>query len=983
MSRSFRIAMLLGGAGALALGGFVWLSQPAEGEDKPLNSNFVPGDPRTTEQLERERLGTLSADETLRKCDEWVAAFDWEFGQRIKDIKDSGETGTAVEQSIDKIQRRFSEGYEQLTKDSDSVKVLGRKALDAWIVYSTDKPWTIDKSQLSKIVSVPEGEGSPGALDPADESIQQLGQLASAATAAGSADPLIRSLEASFNNVTDYEAAAAVYAKLPEELTQAGYHPYFRVMLQRNRFQQALVFKAANSGKIGGELIEDVTALMEDMSARPDEIRFAWFILNGVSDQLRGSERADLYRALLLKEKTSPVLLHLFAGVMLHADAWKIRGEGFVSSIKEEDWKEFESLMSKSATHFRNAWLLRPDMPHAARAMVTIETESSSSTWTPRQWFELCCHAQKDFMPSYEAYRRSLLPRWGGSHEELLAFGQECAETRAFDTAIPLQLFECATVIAAETPEAASWEYPPVVKALNSFWKDFDEWLQTPVGETLAQNRKDWYLSMRAAVALRNGEFNEARGALDRSAWPPNPGPLTDLMVDAEFAASMAYALSEPDSEKLIENEKRFGKHLSPDVSSQDLSEAIEVLNQAGAKTTSDRSRYYFSARARQWDLLRQYQDGAWVELKFEQPLLSWAVLNGDWKVESESSLRMTNVRTRYGHLRAVPLIPFAPPYTVIAEVERLPGVDKQELVGIDVGPVSEQNYSDQPGGLAFVIGDQPRIAGTFAPSEHQQQWYYLDGLGEKAEMRLNIRLTSYEMFVNQELMPLLPVNEFRPNHQLSFGANQFMQDVGEIRIGNIRIRKLAFDAEPDDDSVQGRVDFYTRAVEHDSENLIYQLKLGQALNQQRRWEEAFQHLEIVHRLRPGFMYSPVQYAISCLGIGRDEEAAPLLKECLDTSPENAGYLNVTSWLYATAKTDGLRNGSESLRMSTELCEQSNYGVAELIITQAAAFAETGEFAMALTAIEKARTVAEPGDDEFLNRLAEAFKAEKPWRSGL
>lgn len=360
--------------------------------------------------------------------------------------------------------------------------------------------------------------------------------------------------------------------------------------------------------------------------------------------------------------------------------------------------------------------------------------------------------------------------------------------------------------------------------ALNSFWKDLDEWLATPAGANFDKNRLEWHLSMRAAIALRNRNYGEARQALDRATWPPEPGPLTAVMTDASVAASMAYALSEPDSQKLIENEKRNGKNVSGSVTREELAEAISVLRDAKAKSTTDRSHRYFVTRERSWELLSRYLAGEWVDLKFEQPLTLWVILNGEAKIESESSMLISNVRIGEGFLRAVPTVPFNPPYTVIAEIERMPGEQQHNLVGIDVGPISQANYFGEPGGLAFVIGNEPRIAGTFAPSEGKQQWYFLQGLEQKAEMRVNIRRASYELFVNQDQIPVLPVNEFRPNQDLGFGGNQFQADTGTIRISNVRIRKLMLGEPPDSNApVDERVAYYTQAVEHDAANLNFQ----------------------------------------------------------------------------------------------------------------------------------------------------------------
>ena len=66
--------------------------------------------------------------------------------------------------------------------------------------------------------------------------------------------------------------------------------------------------------------------------------------------------------------------------------------------------------------------------------------------------------------------------RWGGSHEELLAFGEECDATKAFETAVPYTLVDCISQIAKETSGGKPWETPSYVKTLTDFWAAMDHW---------------------------------------------------------------------------------------------------------------------------------------------------------------------------------------------------------------------------------------------------------------------------------------------------------------------------------------------------------------------------------------------------------------------------------------------------------------------------------------------------------------------------
>src|SRR4030095_12205638 len=99
-------------------------------------------------------------------------------------------------------------------------------------------------------------------------------------------------------------------------------------------------------------------------------------------------------------------------------------------------------------------WKLRPDMPFAASQMITVAMAGAGEeSETMRLWFDRAVAAQYDYDEAYTSMLWGLLPRWGGTHVRMLAFGGACARTRRFDTAIPADLNTAARQIANELPD--------------------------------------------------------------------------------------------------------------------------------------------------------------------------------------------------------------------------------------------------------------------------------------------------------------------------------------------------------------------------------------------------------------------------------------------------------------------------------------------------------------------------------------------------
>ena len=79
---------------------------------------------------------------------------------------------------------------------------------------------------------------------------------------------------------------------------------------------------------------------------------------------------------------------------------------------------------------------MHPEFPEAAGHMISIQKILGGSK-SEREWFDLAVNAQFDYMTAYNNYLWSIRPRWGGSHEEMLAFGIACLNTERYDTDVP------------------------------------------------------------------------------------------------------------------------------------------------------------------------------------------------------------------------------------------------------------------------------------------------------------------------------------------------------------------------------------------------------------------------------------------------------------------------------------------------------------------------------------------------------------------
>jgi hypothetical protein len=181
-------------------------------------------------------------------------------------------------------------------------------------------------------------------------------------------------------------------------------------------------------------------AAMQTEVFKPEEIVALQFRLDSTAGQLLftkyGAEVCEILRS---SKQVPPWLTEYYEGRREVNEAWNARGKGWASSVKPEGWKGFEEHLAEARAHLVKSWKLNPANPRAAARMITVVMGESESIDTLRLWFDRAVAAQMDCTQAYENMRWALAPRWGGSIEEMLAFGEECIRTKRYDTGVPYE----------------------------------------------------------------------------------------------------------------------------------------------------------------------------------------------------------------------------------------------------------------------------------------------------------------------------------------------------------------------------------------------------------------------------------------------------------------------------------------------------------------------------------------------------------------
>jgi len=913
-------------------------------------------DPRTTEELEALCFGILNDQKIQEQCETVLQESDWTLGVTLSEILAAGSGGQSapVSEMFSAFRTRQVEQYDEKTTDPESVRATARELLKLWATLNIDSP-------DMKVVD-------------------RIGELAGEAIAAGSADVLIRMMAVRYGSQPITESVQQQLAELPDQLTAAGYSSQLRLLIQVYRFLERPPADMLNRKLVGREIIKDIVRYSEEFSSSKELDRVNWYYISNAAGLLDADERHLLYRRLMISEKTSPFILQMMAGLYYQDRAANRRGGGFASSVATDAWPSIEKDYTTASLHYRIAWILRPDIPHAAFQMTVISNVSPGDEhWSTRDWFELTCRAQFDFMPGYTAFLHAQLPRWGGSHQELLAFGKECAETKAFETSVPYALVRHIVQIGKETPNGTTWEDPSYVKILTDFWAAMDRWGTENNNDRTASQWK-YQASVQVAVLIRNRRYAEARTILDAMKEPPLTVPMQDILRDPPLAVSSAYALADPEAAALVEIEKRFGAGIPADATEEEFDQAIKAVAAARANSSVLRAAMYLAARESSLTQQKKFLSGDWVDLQFDPQLDHWRIQDSVATVESPTSLRLSNLTLGDSAQLAIPRVAFPPPYELHVTLERIRGDEFLDRLGVNIGAMSQAVMFGEPGGITFVMDNEQGVIATYVPGGGTPQAYYVDGLENQATLRFQIWPGQYRCFYQDTLIPLLPVHEFLADSQLSLGSNPWEVDRGEIRISDVRVRKMGAPAPPAVDApVEETIEYLSRVAELEPKNVLSRLLLADLLGQNKTLTDAMPHYEAVYQLDPSITRMHGALGMAYLENDREPEALELLLSSSKLRPMDP-VLDGLAWLYATAKTDSLRDGQKALEMATEICDRTQNETWNYLATKAAALAELQRFPEAIEVMEKVIAVAPPDQHPLLQSILGEFQKNRPWR---
>jgi tetratricopeptide (TPR) repeat protein len=186
----------------------------------------------------------------------------------------------------------------------------------------------------------------------------------------------------------------------------------------------------------------------------------------------------------------------------------------------------------------------------------------------------------------------------------------------------------------------------------------------------------------------------------------------------------------------------------------------------------------------------------------------------------------------------------------------------------------------------------------------------------------------------------------------------------------------------------KGRVDdaitHFQKALEIQPDYANAHYNLGNALLRKGQMDEAITHLKKALEIRPDDADTHNDLGFVLLRKGHVHEAMAHYQTALKLQPDNARTLSNLAWVLATWPEASIRNGAKAIELAQRANELSDGRDGLVLLKLAAAYAEGGQFAEAVTAAQRALQLADAQSNaalaDMLRSQLKLYQAGSPFR---
>ena len=459
--------------------------------------------------------------------------------------------------------------------------------------------------------------------------------------------------------------------------------------------------------------------------------------------------------------------------------AWRDRGGGYASTVTSAGWRSFEAHLASARKDLVRSWALNPSRPEAAAEMITVVMgECQGHGESERLWFDRSIAAQFDYLKPYNSLWYAYLPRWRGSIQAMLDFGHQCAQTRRFDTLVPLQ-YVCVIRSIGEEIESQPriYHFANVANELEDVFDGYDS-------ETSKPARREYLTGLHAYAAYQGENFSRAYELLRDINFRVDPaliGEMDPKITPAIFVEKSA-ALGGRGGEDVAAADRDFEAGKFDDASKLYESALRQNENEPHAVR-------YIQSKTSVIHFQKELATGNWVPFRPAPGLNGWSSVLGDWSVENDGSL---TGRAGSNGMLLVNDSGVGPDFEIRGTIEFLPDSTGEVQGGVAFGYPSFESpewrsfrLRRQPDNRSEVVVGQHWQAGPTRPvPTHNPNGFLVQSWRGK----LTVIVNGQVVFENQDVKDGLVKAS---NSRVGIGAYAHESNVFRVRYRDLQIRRI------------------------------------------------------------------------------------------------------------------------------------------------------------------------------------------------
>ena len=315
----------------------------------------------------------------------------------------------------------------------------------------------------------------------------------------------------------------------------------------------------------------------------------------------------------------------VLSGMRAIGRAWASRGGGWASEVTETQWDGFFKGLAEARKDLTRSWQLRPDRPEAAALMIKVVIGENDSPDNERIWFDRAVSARFDYRTAYENYRTAILPRWGGSHEEMIEFAEECLHTKRYDTQIPMFYADVISTISSEQDNGYGiYEDDEVYANLKQVYNGY-------ISEPTQGAWKEYFQTRYFFAAASGRHIDEAYALLKTLNYKLDTAGSGSLDRD-EWIRYVCISAS-PQQKEIRHADSLFKKNQA----SKALPIYEKVLPLLKEEVVSNHVKDQIAAAGME----AKIENGEWVDFLPKNDFAGWNREVGKWTINSDGSLQV------------------------------------------------------------------------------------------------------------------------------------------------------------------------------------------------------------------------------------------------------------------------------------------------------------------------------------------------------